>query len=46
MMGSTMRGSRMALKMSLSPSMAMKWRPALRQVWIEALVGNQRKSEQ
>jgi hypothetical protein len=43
--GSRMRGSRMALKMSLSPSMATKWRLALRQAWIEALAGNQESSE-
>jgi hypothetical protein len=35
----------MALRMSLSPSMATKWRLALRQAWIEALVGNQGSSE-
>jgi hypothetical protein len=28
-----MRGSRMALKIFLSPSMAMKSQPALQQVW-------------
>jgi hypothetical protein len=39
--GSTMKGSRMALKMSLSPSMATIWRPALRQAWTEAHAGNQ-----
>jgi hypothetical protein len=44
--GSRMRGFRMALKMSLSPSMAWKWRLALRQAWTEALVGNQGRSEQ
>jgi hypothetical protein len=43
--GSRMRGSRMALKMSLSPSMATKWRLALRQAWTEAPIGNQESSE-
>jgi hypothetical protein len=43
--GSRMRGSRMALKMSLSPSMATKWRLALRQAWTEAPVGNEESSE-
>jgi hypothetical protein len=43
--GSRMRGSRMALKMSLSPSMATKWRLALRQAWIQAPVENQENSE-
>jgi hypothetical protein len=41
-----MRGSRMALKMTLSPSMATKWRLALRQAWIEAPARNQESSEQ
>jgi hypothetical protein len=36
----------MALKMSLSPSMATKWRLALRQAWTEAPVGNQESSKQ
>jgi hypothetical protein len=36
----------MALKMSLFPSMATKWRLALQQVWTEAPVGNQESSEQ
>jgi hypothetical protein len=44
--GSRMRGCRMALKMSLSPSMATKWRLALRQAWTEAPAGNQESSEQ
>jgi hypothetical protein len=44
--GSRMRDSKMALKMSLSPSMATKWRLALRQVWTEAPTGNQESSEQ
>jgi hypothetical protein len=43
--GSRMRGSKMALKMSLSPSMDTKWRLALRQAWTEAPVGNQGSSE-
>jgi hypothetical protein len=41
-----MRGSRMALKISLSPSMATKWRPALRQEWTEALAKNQGRCKQ
>jgi hypothetical protein len=41
--GSRMRGFRMALKMSLSPSMATKWRLALRQAWTEVPAGNQRR---
>jgi hypothetical protein len=44
--GSTMRGSRMALKISLSPSIATKWRPALRQAWTEAPAKNQGRSKQ
>jgi hypothetical protein len=44
--GSKMRGSRMALKMSLSPSMAMKWQLALQQAWTEASARNQGSSEQ
>jgi hypothetical protein len=36
----------MALKMSLSPSMATKWQLALRQAWTEAPTGNQRRNEQ
>jgi hypothetical protein len=44
--GSTMRGSRMALKISLSPSIATKWRPALRQAWTEAPVENQGRCKQ
>jgi hypothetical protein len=43
---STMRGSRVALKISLSPSMATKWRPALRQVWIDAPSMNQERCKQ
>ena len=31
----------MALKMSLSPFMAMKWQMALRQVWTKAPAKNQ-----
>ena len=42
----TMRGSRMALKISTFPSMATKWRPTLRQAWTEALSLNQEKSKQ
>jgi hypothetical protein len=44
--GSTMRGSRTALKISLSPSIATKWRPALRQVWTEAPTENQGRCKQ
>jgi hypothetical protein len=36
-----MRGSRMALKISLSPSIATKWRPALQQACTEAPAKNQ-----
>jgi hypothetical protein len=43
--GSRMRGSRMALKMFLSPSMATKWRLALQQAWTKAPAGNQGSSE-
>ena len=44
--GSRMRDSRMALKMSLFPSMATKWQLALQQVWTEAPTGNQESNEQ
>jgi hypothetical protein len=44
--GFTMRGSRMALKISLSPSMATKWRPALRHAWTEAPAKNQGRCKQ
>jgi hypothetical protein len=44
--GSTMRGSKMALKISLSPSIATKWRPALQQAWTEALAKNQGRCKQ
>lgn len=44
--GSTMRGSRRPLKISLSPSIATRWRPALRQAWIEAPAENQDKCKQ
>jgi hypothetical protein len=44
--GSTMRGFKMALKISLSPSMATKWRPALRQVWTVAPSCNQGRYKQ
>jgi hypothetical protein len=36
----------MALKISLSPSIATKWRPALRQAWTEAPAKNQRRCKQ
>jgi hypothetical protein len=36
----------MALKISLSPSIATKWRPALRQAWTEALTKNQGRYKQ
>jgi hypothetical protein len=36
----------MALKISLSPSMATKWRPALRHVWTESLAKNQGRYKQ
>jgi hypothetical protein len=36
----------MPLKISLSPSIATKWRPALRQAWIEALAENQGRCKQ
>ena len=39
--GSTMRGSKMALKISLLPSIATKWRSALWQAWTEVPVKNQ-----
>jgi hypothetical protein len=39
-------GSRMPLKISLSPSIATKWPPALRQAWIEALAENQGRCKQ
>jgi hypothetical protein len=42
----TMRGSRMALKIFLSPSMAMKWQPTLRQAWTKALVEKQGRCKQ
>jgi hypothetical protein len=41
-----MKRSRMALKISLSPSMATKWRSALRQAWTEALAKNQGRCKQ
>jgi hypothetical protein len=44
--GSTMRGSKMALKISLSPSMATKWQPILRQAWTKAPSGNQGRCKQ
>jgi hypothetical protein len=44
--GATMRGSKMALKISLFSSMATKWRPALRQAWKEAPVGNEGRCTQ
>jgi hypothetical protein len=43
---SKMRGSRMPLKISLSPSVATKWRPALRQAWTEAPAKNQGRCKQ
>jgi hypothetical protein len=43
---STMRGSRMALKITSSPSMATKWRPALRQAWTDAPSMNQERCKQ
>ena len=46
MIGSRIRGFQMALKMSLFPSMATKWRQALRQAWTEAPTRNQGSSEQ
>ena len=36
----------MALKISLSPSMAMKWQLALRQAWTEAPAKNQGRCKQ
>jgi hypothetical protein len=36
----------MALKISLSPSIATKWRPALRQAWTETLAKNQGRCKQ
>jgi hypothetical protein len=44
--GATMRGSRMALKISLSSSMATKWRLALRQACTEAPARNQGRYKQ
>jgi hypothetical protein len=46
LIGSTMRGSIMALKISLSPFMATKWQPALRHVWIEVPAKNQGRCKQ
>jgi hypothetical protein len=43
---SKMRGSRMPLKISLSPSIATKWRSALRQAWTEAPAKNQGRYKQ
>jgi hypothetical protein len=36
----------MALKISLSPSIAIKWPPALRQAWTEAPAENQGRCKQ
>jgi hypothetical protein len=44
--GSTMRGSKRPLKISLSPSIATRLRPALRQAWIEAPTENQERSKE
>ena len=43
---STMKGLRMALKISLFPSMATKWRLALWQAWTDALSQNQGRCKQ
>ena len=44
--GSTMRGSRRPLKISLSPSIATKWQSALRQAWTEVLTENEERCKQ
>jgi hypothetical protein len=44
--GATMRGSKMALKISFSLSIATKWRLALRQAWIVAPSRNQGRCKQ